>query len=203
MFKLSNGSDYSSNLDHMVTDANRLTFHRLSLASCVYVVRFFCLDFVCSTSNQIIFFFQLPPVAKPWRGIIRKTRITKSKRSNPFTAMILKVSAVGEKFTIVFIDLTSIGDGTSLHSVLYFPVLSTNPRQFQIKICTEEFNREDEDNGLACQLVFTYTEKYPDTAPLVEIEDKCGFEDDYEEKLLHHIQETVSERILFKCSLES
>lgn len=51
---------------------------------------------------------------------------------------------------------------------------------------------EDQDNGLACQLVFTYTDKYPDTAPLVEIEDPVDFEDDYEPRLLEHIQETVS-----------
>lgn len=70
--------------------------------------------------------------------------------------------------------------------------MSKNPHQFQIKICTEEFNRESNDNGLACQLVFTYTDKYPDTAPQVEIDDKVEFEADYEEKLLQHIQETVS-----------
>lgn len=51
---------------------------------------------------------------------------------------------------------------------------------------------EDQDNGLACKLVFTYTEKYPDTAPLVEIEDPVDFEDDYETRLLEHIKETVS-----------
>lgn len=73
-----------------------------------------------------------------------------------------------------------------------FAVLNTNPHKFNITIRTEEYDTESESNGLACQLVFTYTEKYPDTAPLVEIEDPINFEDGYEEKLLEHIQETVS-----------
>lgn len=71
-------------------------------------------------------------------------------------------------------------------------MLSSEPRhQFKILICTEEYNRDDEDNGLACQLVFTYTEKYPDTAPKVEIDETIDFEDDYEEQLLEHIKQTV------------
>lgn len=71
--------------------------------------------------------------------------------------------------------------------------MSTSPHKFNIAIRTEEYDTETESNGLACQLVFTYTEKYPDTAPLVEIEDAVNFEDDYEEKLLEHIKETVRE----------
>lgn len=70
-------------------------------------------------------------------------------------------------------------------------VTSTNPHKFSITIRTEEYDAETESNGLACQLVFTYTEKYPDTAPLVEIENAVNFEDDFEEKLLEHINETV------------
>lgn len=87
-------------------------------------------------------------------------------------------------------------DGTNLNH--FFSdnrpaVLSTVPyHKFQIRISTEEFNREDEDNGLACQLVFTYTEKYPDSAPLVEIDEPTDFEDGYEGELLESIQETVS-----------
>lgn len=42
-------------------------------------------------------------------------------------------------------------------------------------------------------MVFTYTEKYPDTAPIVEIEDALNFEDYYETSLLEHIDSTVSE----------
>lgn len=69
--------------------------------------------------------------------------------------------------------------------------MSTNPHKFNIAIRTEEYDTETESTGLACQLVFTYTEKYPDTAPLVEIEDPINFEDDYEETLLVHVKETV------------
>lgn len=70
-------------------------------------------------------------------------------------------------------------------------VLSTEPyHRFKLPISTEEFN-SDEDNGLSCQLVFTYTEKYPDTAPLVEIEDAINFESTYSPRLIDHINETV------------
>lgn len=86
---------------------------------------------------------------------------------------------------------------STFHYDFFFAVLSLIPHSFKIKICTETFNRENEDNGLACQLVFTYTDKYPDTAPLVEIEDKVEFQDDYEKKLLEHIQETVGNRLQF------
>lgn len=72
-----------------------------------------------------------------------------------------------------------------------FTVLSTSPHKFNITISTEEYDAETESNGLSCQLVFTYTEKYPDTAPEVEIENAINFEDDYEEKLLEHVKETV------------
>lgn len=72
-----------------------------------------------------------------------------------------------------------------------FTVQGTNPHKFAIRISTEEYDTETESNGLACQLVFTYTEKYPDTAPLVEIDNAVNFEDDFEEKLLEHINETV------------
>lgn len=83
------------------------------------------------------------------------------------------------------------------HDLIYWlfirfdSVTSTKPHKFSISIRTEEYDAETESNGLACQLVFTYTEKYPDTAPLVEIEDPINFEDDFEEKLLEHVKETV------------
>lgn len=70
--------------------------------------------------------------------------------------------------------------------------MSTGPHKFKILINTEEFNREDETNGLACRLQFTYTEKYPDTEPFVEIEDEINFEDGYCADLLNNIGATVS-----------
>lgn len=75
--------------------------------------------------------------------------------------------------------------------LLFVAVLSTGPHKFGIQISTEEYDAETESNGLACQLVFTYTEKYPDTEPSVEIENPINFEDDFEENLLAHIKETV------------
>lgn len=74
-------------------------------------------------------------------------------------------------------------------------VLSTNPHKFKILISTEEYNRDDESNGLACRLQFTYTEKYPDTEPVVEIEDEVNFEDNFCAELLENVNATVSERI--------
>lgn len=71
-------------------------------------------------------------------------------------------------------------------------VLTSEPyHKFKLGISTEAFNPETDENGLCCQLVFTYTEKYPNTAPLVEIEDAVNFEDNYEDGLLEHIGETV------------
>lgn len=72
-------------------------------------------------------------------------------------------------------------------------VLQSEPlHRFKLPIATTEYDQEVETEGLSCKLVFTYTEKYPDTAPLVEIEDPENFRDGYEEGLLEHIQETVS-----------
>lgn len=71
-------------------------------------------------------------------------------------------------------------------------VLSVNPQKFKIWISTEEFDRETESNGLACRLQFTYTEKYPDTEPVVEIEDEVDFEDNFSTELLENISATVS-----------
>ncbi|XP_055587394.1 RWD domain-containing protein 1-like [Uranotaenia lowii] len=58
-----------------------------------------------------------------------------------------------------------------------------------------EDEEEQEDDGLNCMLVFSYTDKYPDTAPLVEIEDPENFRDGYEEELLAHIEATIQENI--------
>lgn len=76
-------------------------------------------------------------------------------------------------------------------------VIATDPlHKFRLQISTEDYN-ETEENGLTCYLVFTYTEKYPDDGPEVEIEDAVNFEDDYEERLLEHIHEAVGPWICF------
>lgn len=72
-----------------------------------------------------------------------------------------------------------------------FTVLIRDPYKFKITISTEGYNAETKSNGLSCQLAFTYTQKYPDESPEVEVENAVNFKDDYEEKLLEFIKETV------------
>lgn len=80
-----------------------------------------------------------------------------------------------------------------------FAVLQTEPfHKFQIPIATEEYNAdavEENEKGLACKLVFTYTATYPDEAPLVEIEEGENFEDNFEARLLEHLRQTIDENI--------
>lgn len=118
----------------------------------------------------------------------------KLRRLNQFTAMILKVMST-LRCIKTQTDWNEIIIWSSSFSFL-FAVQSINPHKFAIQISTEEYDVETESNGLACQLVFTYTEKYPDTAPLVEIENAINFEDDFEGKLLEHINETVSDFVV-------
>lgn len=69
--------------------------------------------------------------------------------------------------------------------------METEPlHKFRLQINTEEYNETDEQ-GLTCYLLFTYTAKYPDEAPLIEIEDAVNFEEGYESQLLEHINESV------------
>lgn len=78
-------------------------------------------------------------------------------------------------------------------------VLASEPlHRFKLPIATTDYGLEPTEEeeevmeGLCCKLVFSYTERYPDTAPLVEIEDAENFREGYEEGLLENIQETVS-----------
>lgn len=71
-------------------------------------------------------------------------------------------------------------------------VLTSEPHhKFSIPIKSEEYDADTEE-GLTCNLVFTYTSKYPDEAPHMEIEDTVNFEDDFEQELLLHLQEQVN-----------
>lgn len=85
-------------------------------------------------------------------------------------------------------------------------VLASEPlHRFKLPIATIDYGQEptageDEEGeevmeGLSCKLVFSYTDRYPDTAPLVEIEDPENFRDGYEEGLLESIQETIQENL--------
>ncbi|XP_058057729.1 RWD domain-containing protein 1 [Anopheles bellator] len=71
----------------------------------------------------------------------------------------------------------------------------TEPHKFRLPIATTEYDTVVETEGLSCSLLFTYTEKYPDTGPLVEIEDPNNFHDGYEQELLEHIHKTIEENI--------
>lgn len=74
-------------------------------------------------------------------------------------------------------------------------ILATEPfHKFKIPILTEEFI-EQEENGIACKLVFTYTEKYPDEAPIIEIEDSVNLDNNSLQLLLEHINKTVTENL--------
>lgn len=77
-----------------------------------------------------------------------------------------------------------------------FAVLEKEPfHKFQIPIATEEFNKETQENGLSCYLVFTYTPTYPDEAPVVEVDEPVNFQEDYEQRMLEHLKSTIEENI--------
>ena len=95
----------------------------------------------------------------------------------------LMVNKVWRHMSILFLDLFTL-------------VLAKDPvHKFKIPIATEEYDKEQCENGLACFLVFTYTPTYPDEAPLVEIDEPVNFEDGYEKRLLEHIQQSIEEYI--------
>lgn len=67
--------------------------------------------------------------------------------------------------------------------------METEPfHKFSIPIKSEGF---DDGEGLACQLTFTYTSKYPDEVPVIEIENEENFDNivDKEELLAHLIEQ--------------
>ncbi|KAJ8927911.1 hypothetical protein NQ314_019541 [Rhamnusium bicolor] len=85
----------------------------------------------------------------------------------------------------------------ALESIYYgdFEILSSEPQyKFLIPIKTEEYESESE-NGLSCDLVITYTSKYPEEAPIIEIQNPENFEDDYESNLLRYLDEQIVENL--------
>ena len=77
---------------------------------------------------------------------------------------------------------------------IFLKVLETEPRKkFKISISTEEFN--ETQDGLTCDLVFTFPNKYPDEAPWLEIEED-NFEDDLvKEKLKDSMNQIIEENL--------
>lgn len=85
----------------------------------------------------------------------------------------------------------------ALESIYYgdFNIISTEPYyKFSIPIKTEEYDT-DPDNSLSCDLIVTYTPKYPEEAPIIELDEIVNFEDDYEEDLLKYLNEQIQENL--------
>lgn len=74
---------------------------------------------------------------------------------------------------------------------MFYLVIATEPfYKFSIPIKSEEYEPETE-NGLSCDLIFIYTAKYPDEAPVIEIDNSENFKEDYSAELLNHLNEQV------------
>lgn len=83
---------------------------------------------------------------------------------------------------------------THSDTFLFIIVLATEPyHKFSIPIKSEEYE-SDVDSGLTCELVFTYTAKYPDEGPIVEIQNE-NFEKDYIDILLEYLNKQIEENI--------
>lgn len=73
-------------------------------------------------------------------------------------------------------------------------VIAVEPyHKFSIPIKSEEYE-VDAENGLTCELVFTYTAKYPDEGPIVEIQSE-NFEKHYVDVLLDYLNEQINENL--------
>ncbi|XP_055380677.1 RWD domain-containing protein 1 [Condylostylus longicornis] len=74
-------------------------------------------------------------------------------------------------------------------------IVTTEPfHQFKIPIATEGYS-DEEQNGIKVHLIFTFTEKYPDEAPDVDIDDSINLEEESHQKLLNNISDTIKENI--------
>ncbi|CAG9856824.1 unnamed protein product [Phyllotreta striolata] len=84
----------------------------------------------------------------------------------------------------------------ALESIYYgdFQVISTEPMTFSIPIKTEEFEL-DSGNGISCELVVTYTPKYPEEKPIIELQDIENLNNEYEEQLLEYLNEQITENL--------
>ncbi|CAH0547366.1 unnamed protein product [Brassicogethes aeneus] len=90
------------------------------------------------------------------------------------------------------------GEVEAIESIYYgdVQIISESPYyKFSIPIKTEEYDAEESQNGLCCDLVFTYTAKYPEEAPIIEIENLENFEENYESELLTYLAEQVKENL--------
>ncbi|KAK5649823.1 hypothetical protein RI129_000852 [Pyrocoelia pectoralis] len=89
------------------------------------------------------------------------------------------------------------GEIEALESIYYgdVTILTTEPfHKFSILIKSEEYD-VDNKNGLSCNLVFTYTSKYPDEQPYIEIEEPININNSHLEELLLQLQQQAEENI--------
>ncbi|XP_045460262.1 RWD domain-containing protein 1 [Harmonia axyridis] len=85
----------------------------------------------------------------------------------------------------------------ALESIYYgdIQILETEPKyKFTIPIKSEDF-QEDTENGMACDLTFTYTVKYPDEGPIIEIENPLNFLENNEKDLEEYLQSQVQDNL--------
>ncbi|KAK9882862.1 hypothetical protein WA026_023556 [Henosepilachna vigintioctopunctata] len=89
------------------------------------------------------------------------------------------------------------GEIEALESIYYgdVKILEIEPRyKFTIPIKSEGYE-EDTDVGMACDLTFTYTEKYPDEHPSIEIENPVNFLDTYKSELSEYLQSQAQDNL--------
>lgn len=78
-----------------------------------------------------------------------------------------------------------------------FLVLEEGPlSKFKINIKSENYEQEGED-GMCCSLIFTYTPKYPDETPEIDVEDAENLEDEHIEQLKSHLLEQVLRKKMY------
>lgn len=83
----------------------------------------------------------------------------------------------------------------ALDSIYYgdMQIIEKEPfHKFSIPIKSEGF---DDGEGLACQLIFTYTAKYPDELPVIEIEEDNFDDEAVMDELLAHLSEQGKENL--------
>mgnify|MGYP002715729748 FL=1 len=73
-------------------------------------------------------------------------------------------------------------------------VLGNDPHKFSIQVKSEEYDG-DNGEGLACTIKFTFTPKYPEEIPLIEIIEVDNFRDNYEEELENKLLEDANENL--------
>ncbi|KAF5285397.1 hypothetical protein FQA39_LY16651 [Lamprigera yunnana] len=89
------------------------------------------------------------------------------------------------------------GEIEALESIYYGDVriiVAEPHHKFSIPIKSEQYDADSED-GLACNLVFTYTPKYPDEQPLIEVEDLINIDNLHQDQLLKQLKEEAQENI--------